>query len=327
MIHARAAHATITSPTSRCTRCDWSANCRANATCIRLWPAECRVLYTAFVYFLVLYFMFSVPLVLPDAIRKPTIDNPTTRYSIPWWAPMASTQRSAMDCVFGISELLNMILESDLHARDLLRAMQVNQAFRKTIQDSTTLARKMGLSPWEPQAPMSPFPADMISTVAPSWFQVTYTFADDDRAGLSVEAHFDPTRSLPTLGSRPRSMLITQPPIYCMTTIGDCCPKTRGRIVACGTGITLGHVYDEIRSLRQAHLYCPWASSDIHRADGSVRVDVRLRGHTTCPRFWKDTARKARLAKHEIRRYIRAKVQGMWNISGLCITRANECSP
>ncbi|KAK3714706.1 hypothetical protein LTR37_007686 [Vermiconidia calcicola] len=44
------------------------------------------------------------------------------------------------------------------------------------------------------------------------------------------------------------------------------------------TGITVGQVYDAIKQLREEHRYCPYATLEMHSADGTVSPRTRFHG-------------------------------------------------
>ncbi|KAK4895562.1 hypothetical protein LTR27_006345 [Elasticomyces elasticus] len=207
--------------------------------------------------------------------------------------------KTAARKAFDVAELTELIL-ADLDNGDLLRMMQVDRTSRNTIMQSTVLQRKLHLLP-DANAHLRLLPViDLMRDTAET----------DDSDDSAIELHHGHGRAhyldyqgppeqalrrehrqviasfhgrLPRLGSRIRSMLISQPPLteMCMN-IGCCCPMygPPGRIQR-DRGITLGDLYDFAERLIAQHENCPFAHPNDHNADGTVKVCVTFQATAT----------------------------------------------
>ncbi|KAK4551921.1 hypothetical protein LTR86_010822 [Recurvomyces mirabilis] len=208
-----------------------------------------------------------------------------------------------VEAVFAIPELFELILGS-LDGYDILRAMRTNRAFRDTILGSTCLKRQIGLVSSTPPIPYAP-----LQNIPGATLLVAFRVPDRGNI-LTVTTHFDPARELPSLGTRTEAMLICQPPLYEMIIHRDCCVNKEDQKLFNTSGIRVGDIRDVTQVMRDEHKHCPWASSHVHRADGTVQVDVIFEGYMPCPREWRQVHDEAERERRAIMPYIRAKITG-----------------
>ncbi|KAK5681081.1 hypothetical protein LTS10_006841 [Elasticomyces elasticus] len=210
--------------------------------------------------------------------------------------------KTAARKTFDVAELMELIL-AYLDNGDLLRMMQIDRTSRNTIMQSTVLQRKLHLLP----------DASSHLRLLPVIDLVRDTAETDDSDDSPIElrhghgrAHYldyqgPPEqalrrehrlviasfhRRLPRLGSRIRSMLISQPPLteMCMN-ISCCCPMygakhPQGRIQR-DRGVTLGELYDFAERMIAQHENCPFAHPNDHNVDGTVKVCVTSQATAT----------------------------------------------
>ncbi|KAK4540464.1 hypothetical protein LTR36_009210 [Oleoguttula mirabilis] len=213
-------------------------------------------------------------------------------------------RRRLTEKVFGIPELLEHICLSGLSVRDLLQMQQVNKTCLSSILSSPKLLRFMALIA-EPSASYSS--AFAIDNVKCSGFRSFRTslveHADSSvstindrerRAFVELKATLcSPSEALPTLGPRPRTMLLYQPPIYEMTATADCC-RARSTIRS-ATGITVGDLYEAVVAFKASHRLCPFAAIYKHDEAGNVKVGVRFSGEVPLCESEKTLLRSRRL--------------------------------
>ncbi|KAK5125996.1 hypothetical protein LTR85_011351 [Meristemomyces frigidus] len=191
--------------------------------------------------------------------------------------------------VFGIPELLEHICLSGLSVFDLLHAQQVSKAFLAGILTSPKLLRRMGLRADVGASYSSAFAkgetrsngfqsfrAELVDHSEPRYL---ISGTREPRLSVRLTAYFwseAKTKTLPKLGSRPRDMLVCQPPVDEVTARIDCCNKTS--TVRSAAGIRVGDLYDAALSLSETHRLCPLVHFNRHDEEGNFNAAVRFSG-------------------------------------------------
>ena len=89
--------------------------------------------------------------------------------------------------------------------------------------------------------------------------------------------------SKPSIGSRVRSMLLCQPPVYEIKAKPSCCgSKMHPIVIESTTGVTVGDLMDAEEKLTREHRLCSFAPSSLHnRRTGEVETAMEIRGTLT----------------------------------------------
>ncbi|KAK5681082.1 hypothetical protein LTS10_006842 [Elasticomyces elasticus] len=204
--------------------------------------------------------------------------------------------------VIDLPELAELIF-MQLDIEDLLRMMRVDQPSRTTILSSPALQRKLHLRP-DANAHLRLLPAIRLASprdrrsnnrglVTISHGSLPYctpwsgAILQDREQEIRhmysrVKVHFH--HSLPRLGDRIRSMLVSQPPVYEMEVrLGCCSPFGQHAVMRVPNvgntgGLTIGGLQDAAKRLMEQHANCPFAALDCHDYVGNLKTDVRFEG-------------------------------------------------
>ncbi|KAK3722198.1 hypothetical protein LTR37_002631 [Vermiconidia calcicola] len=255
---------------------------------------------------------------------------------------MRPTPSSAVKAqqVFDTAELLEAVM-TNLHAVDVLSAVQVSRTMSKMVSASPKLQDVLQLRPSKD--------GHLASIFLDSWgtkFRViTVTLYEhtpgqfiSPSADLAMPANMrmrvvtrltpDLIETLPKICHR---MLICQPPVKTMNYAADCCSRKYngpaeasfslfGAVavptylpaqpesqdlrptVTSETGLTIGDLYQITVKVRKEHLHCPHANQDQHHKDGTVRAMVAFDGEI-------ELQKNDPFIASEVKRYIEGQLE------------------
>ena len=241
-------------------------------------------------------------------------------------------KRDAAQRVFGVPELLEHILLY-LHPHDIFRAQATNKTLFDTIAGSMNLQRHLNLIPYKESYYRTPF-----NCHSPPWslgvnLCKLLSAPPGQTLGGPTDFYLDVKffSDRPKIGSRCRSILICQPPVYEITGWASCCarlhherpsgiPALSRLHVVSKTGITVGDLLDAQEALIREHSTCTYARAEDHDVNGRVQVrasfncDIRLAPDDPRLRSRSDKLMEARAHHQRFAPYIAAKRQGKFSI-------------
>ena len=174
----------------------------------------------------------------------------------------------AVKAAFAVPELLESFLKY-LDVADLLRVQQVSRAMRDAIGASIALKRKLFLVPIMNShlrvLPLRALHASPNIIIHGKCRLDKGPRKDSDIADPELASHnrhhdvdFRFTGQLRRVGTRIRSMFVTQPPIHEMSMTVQCCagPAQMGTVIESSGGLTFGQLYDRAEQTLLAHENC-----------------------------------------------------------------------
>lgn len=156
----------------------------------------------------------------------------------------------AVSKVLNIPEILEMILPELPEPSLLFNAQSVCKEFRRTVQDSLAIQRKLFFKP-DPRGPPREnpfnFAFDMRSASKLHFAKIQFYTSSREEGHTTYFCSIDmtaPHRIADILSCR--NMLVTQPPV---TRMGILNRTTSGRRVEREDGVTFGHLLDVVESI------------------------------------------------------------------------------